>query len=96
MAYRQAILATAEKAKDYLQDTDRDGFDCVTMAHTHMIGDSKRGYVRLLEQGAFANVDKMNYMDGKLTKPQKEGFAVICQDKYGNLIENKTKIISLN
>ena len=35
-------------------------------------------------------------MDGKLTKPQKEGFAIICQDKYGNLIDSKTKVISLN
>lgn len=35
-------------------------------------------------------------MDGKLTKPQKEGFAIICQDKDGNLIDSKTKVISLN
>ena len=35
-------------------------------------------------------------MDGKLTKPQKEGFAIICQDKDGNLIYSKTKVISLN
>lgn len=96
LAYRQGILATAEKAKDYLQDTDREDFDCVCMAHTHMVGDSKRGYIRLLEQGAFANVDKMNYMDGKLSKPQKQGFAIVCQDKDGNLINDKTKVLSLN
>ena len=35
-------------------------------------------------------------MDGKLTKPQKEGFAIICQDKDGNLIGGKTKVISSN
>lgn len=35
-------------------------------------------------------------MDGKLAKPQKEGFAIICQDKEGNLIDGKTKVISLN
>lgn len=35
-------------------------------------------------------------MDGRLTKPQKEGFAVICQDKDGNLTDAKTKVISLN
>lgn len=96
LAYRQGMLATADKAKDYLQDTDKDGFDCVVMAHTHSIGDSKKGYVRLLEQGAFAYVDKMDYMDGRLTKPQKEGFAIICQDKDGNLIQDKTKVICLN
>lgn len=96
LAYRQNILATCDKAKDYLQDTDREGFDCVCMAHTHSVGDSKKGYVRLLEQGAFARVDEMNYMDGKLTKPQKEGFAIICQDKDGNLLQDKTKVIVLN
>ena len=31
-------------------------------------------------------------MDGKLTKPQKEGFAIICQDKEGNLINNVYKV----
>jgi len=91
-----AVSVGAEKAKEYLHDTDKDGFDCVCMAHTHMIGDSKRGFVRLLESGAFSDVEKMNYMDGRLTKPQKEGFAIICQDKNGNLINGKTKIISLN
>ena len=35
-------------------------------------------------------------MDGKLAKPQKEGFAIICQDKERNLIDGKTKVISLN
>lgn len=96
LAYRQGLLATADKAKDYLQDTDKETFDCVVMAHTHMTGDAPRGYIRLIEQGAFADVEKMNYMDGKLTKPQKEGFAIICQDKEGNLIQDKTKVIVLN
>jgi predicted phosphodiesterase len=96
LAFRQGILSTVDKAKDYLQDTDRENFDCVVMAHTHSVGDTKKGYIKLLEQGAFADVKAMNYMDGKLTKPQKEGFAIICQDKDGNLIETKTKVICLN
>lgn len=96
LAYRQGCLATAEKAKDYLQDVDSESFDCVVMAHTHQIGDTERGRIRLLEQGAFADVGKMNYMDGKLAKPQKKGFAFICQDTDGNLIGDKTKVISLN
>lgn len=96
LAYRQGMLATADKAKDYLQDRYKEPFDCVCMAHTHSVGDSMKGYIRLLEQGAFSDVDKMNYMDGKLTKPQKKGFAVICQDKNGELVQNKTKIITLN
>lgn len=96
LAYKQGLLSTAEKAKDYLQDKYEEPFDCVVMAHTHSVGDAVRGYIRLIEQGAFADVDKMNYMDGKLTKPQKEGFAIICQDANGNLIQNKTKVITLN
>ena len=96
LAYRSGLLATADKAKDYLQDVDRDSFDCVVMAHTHAVGDSEKGYIRLLEQGAFADVTKMNYMDGRLTKPQKMGFAIICQDLDGNLIKDKTKVVVLD
>lgn len=96
LAYRQGILSTADKAKAYLQDKYKEPFDCVVMAHTHSVGDSTKGYIRLLEQGAFADVEKMNYSDGKLTKPQKQGFAIICQNKEGELIQNKTKVIVLN
>jgi len=95
LAFRSGILATANKAKDYLQDTDKESFDCVVMAHTHSIGDSKCGYVRLFEQGAFANVAKMEYMDGKLSRPQQMGYALICQDKDGNLISDKSKVVAL-
>ena len=63
------------------------------MAHTHSVGDTKKGFIRLLEQGAFADVTKMNYMDGRLAKPQKEGFAIICQDKDGR--QNKSRCFKL-
>lgn len=96
LAYRSNILATADKAKDYLQDTDRESFDCVVMAHTHSVGDSEKGYIRLIEQGAFCNVDKMRYSDGRLQKPQKKGFAIIAQDKNGRLIKDKTKVVVLD
>lgn len=96
LAYRSNILATADKAKDYLQDTDKESFDCVVMAHTHSVGDSEKGYIRLIEQGAFCNVDKMRYSDGRLQKPQKKGFAIIVQDKNGSLIKDKTKVVVLD
>jgi predicted phosphodiesterase len=95
IAYRSAILATADRAKDYLQDTVKEQFDCVVLAHTHKIGYSKKGYITLFEQGAFADVTQMDYLDGKLASPQQAGFALICQDKDGNLIEEKSKIITL-
>lgn len=96
LAYRSGILSTADKAKDFLQDTDRESFDCVVMAHTHSVGDTTKGYVRLLEQGAFTNVKQMNYLDGKLTRPHKMGFAVICQNTNGNLIGSKSKVVVID
>lgn len=95
IAYRSAILATADRAKDYLQDTVKEQFDCVVLAHTHKIGYSKKGYITLFEQGAFADVTQMDYLDGRLTSPQQAGFVLICQDQDGNLIEEKSKIITL-
>jgi predicted phosphodiesterase len=92
LAYRQGMLATADKAKDYLQDTQKEPFDCVVMAHTHKVGDSTKGFIRLLEQGAFADVSKMVYADGRLLAPQKSGFAIICQDEEGNLLRDKSYV----
>ena len=93
LAYRSGILATADKAKDYLQDTDNESFDTVVMAHTHSVGDSKKGYIRLIEQGAFCDVNQMRYSDGKMQKPQKEGFCLICQNENGGIINEKSKVI---
>lgn len=95
LAYRQGTLATCEQAKNYLQDKYKDSFDCVCMAHTHAVGDTTKGFIRLFEQGACCDVDKMNYMDGKLSKPQKKGFALICQNENGELIQDKSKVIVL-
>lgn len=81
LAYRSNILATADKAKDYLQDTDRESFDCVVMAHTHSVGDSEKGYIRLIEQGAFCNVDKMRYSDGKLQNRRKKALQLLHKIK---------------
>lgn len=93
MAYSSGILATADRAKQYFQDTAETPFDCICMAHTHKIGDSMIGRIRLLEQGAFADVKQMNYMDGKLTPPQKAGYAVIVQDNTGSIIHEKSRVI---
>lgn len=95
LAYRSGMLATADKAKDYLQDTVKEPFDCVVMAHTHKVGYSKKGYIKLFEQGAFADVKKMDYVDGRLMAPQQSGFAFICQDEEGNLLHEKSRVIVL-
>lgn len=96
LAYRKNTLATCEMAMDYLHRTDREVFDCVVLGHTHTYGDTKKGYIRLLEQGACCQVEKLNYMDGKLTAPQKKGFVIICQNEKGEIINEKSKIIKLN
>lgn len=96
LAYRSGNLATAEKAKDYLQDKYSEPFDCVVMAHTHRVGDTMKGHIRLFEQGAFADVEKMDYLDGRLTAPQKSGYAIIYQDKDGNLVGDKSKVVVLS
>lgn len=95
LAYRSGMLATADKAKDYLQDTIKEPFDCVVMAHTHKVGYSKKGYIKLFEQGAFADVNKMDYVDGRLMAPQQSGFAYICQDEEGNLLHEKSRVVVL-
>jgi predicted phosphodiesterase len=96
LAYRQGTLSTCERAKVYLQEIDKDNFDCVVLGHTHKVGDTKKGFIRLFEQGSCARVEEMDYADGRLTDPQKKGFAIICQNEYGDLIENKSKVIILN
>jgi predicted phosphodiesterase len=96
LAYRQGTLSTCEQAMNYLHKTEREIFDTVVMAHTHAVGDTKKGFIRLFEQGACCDVAKMNYMDGRLSAPQKMGFAIICQNKDGDLIEDKSKVIVLN
>ena len=39
---------------------------------------------------------KTNYLDGKLTRPHKMGFAVICQNTNGDLIGSKSKVVVID
>ena len=50
----------------------------------------------IYEQGCCCETDKMKYSDGLLVNSQKEGYMIICLDKDGRLIEEKTKVITLN
>ena len=50
----------------------------------------------IYEQGCCCETYKMRYNDGQLINSQKEGFMYIALDKNGNLIEDKTKVITLN
>ena len=93
---RRSYNHGSEDSHRYVLRKIKDDLVPVRYRSEFTMGDSKKGFIRLLEQGSFADVDKMTYSDGRLTKPQKEGFAIICQDKYGCLIEDKTKVIVLN
>ena len=84
LAYKQGNLATCEKAMDYLHRTEIEPFDTVVMAHTHKVGETKKGFIMLYEQGTCSDVDKLHYMDGRLTDPQKQGFIYVCQNKDGS------------
>lgn len=96
IAYSSGNLKTCEKAMNYFHKTDTERFDTVVLGHTHKVGYYKMGNVHLYEQGCCCDTKALNYADGKLTAPQKQGFLYICQDKYGNLIEEKTKLHTLN
>lgn len=94
-AFSSAILKTAEKALYWFRNEGFD-IDAVVMAHTHRLGQYKIGKSMIYEQGACCNTADMVYSDGQLTNSQKQGFIYVCLDKEGHLIEDKTKLISLN
>ena len=93
-SYSSAMLKTAEKAVNYFLRTEKD-FDTVVLAHTHKLGQYIQGGIYMFEQGAACHVESMRYNDGKLTVPQQKGCLYLCQDKNGNLIFDKCKLIAL-
>lgn len=95
-ASSSGILKTTEKAMDFFHKTDKEVFSGIVMAHTHRLAQAKIGFINLYEQGACCDVSKMTYGDGKLFAPQKSGFIVVCLDNNGDIVETKTRLISLN
>lgn len=94
-AFASSPLKTAEKALYWFRNEGFD-FKALIMSHTHKIGSYAIGNSMIYEQGCCCETSKMRYTDGQLINSQKEGFIFICLDKDGNLIKEKTKIISLN
>ncbi len=88
-------MKTAEKALYWFRN-EGFNFNSLIMSHTHRTGSYKIGNTMIYEQGCCCETDKMKYSDGKLVNSQKEGFIIICLDKDGNIIENKTYIKTLN
>lgn len=94
LAYSSGMLKTTEKAVNFFYRTVKD-FDAIILAHTHKLGSFIQGGVYMFEQGACCHTELMNYNDGKLVYPQQKGFIYLCQDKDGNLIFDKTKLVTL-
>lgn len=95
LAFRQNPLSTSVKAYEYFIGKGMD-FDTIVMAHTHKLGFCKYSNYNLYEQGCCCELSKMNYMDMRLPKTeQTNGFMYIIQDANGNLVYEKTKLISI-
>ena len=88
-------MKTAEKALYWFRN-EGFVFGGLIMSHTHRCGSYKIGNTMIYEQGCCCETDKMRYNDGQLVNSQKEGYMIICLDKDGALIEDKTKVITLN
>ena len=88
-------MQTALRAIDWFNEQCYN-YDCLVMGHTHRIGYYRKGNVSGYEQGCCYDTSKISYTDGQLTDPQREGFLYILQDKDGNLIADKSKLIELN
>ena len=65
-------------------------------APIHRVGEYYIGNTRIIEQGAFSDVSKNNYNNGRLYNSQKEGFVYLCQDIMGKTIREKTELVALN
>ena len=92
-SFRGSTLGTVNKAFDYFVNRGED-FQSIIMAHTHKLGMTVVGERYLYEQGCCADLGHMDYMDMKLPKTgQVNGYMWIVQDKEGNLIYDKTKLI---
>lgn len=94
-AFSSGVLKTAEKAMYFFRNEGVQ-FTELVMAHTHRVGEYYIGNTRIIEQGAFSDVSKNNYNDGRLYNSQKEGFVYLCQDINGKTIREKTELVVLN
>lgn len=94
-AFASNPLKTAEKALYWFRN---EGFSlgALIMSHTHRVGSYKIGNTMIYEQGCCCETDRMKYNDGQLINSQKEGFMYIALDQNAHIIEDKTKIITLN
>lgn len=93
-AYSSGMLKTTEKAVNHFLRKNRN-FTSIVLAHTHKLGSYFQGNIQMFEQGCTCDLSKLDYADGQLTLPNQNGFIYVCQDSFGNIITDKTKLIKL-
>lgn len=93
--YSSGMLKTTEKAVDYFLRIDRT-FSGIVMGHTHKLGSFCQANIKMYEQGCLCDLNKLDYSNGKLIIPNQNGFMYICLDNDGNIIDDKTKLVSVD
>lgn len=95
LTYSASMMKTTEKAVTYFTRAlkHRD-FTAIVLAHTHKIGFYKVGDILMYEQGCCCKLDDLDYANGKLTDPQQNGYIYVCLDAKGNILEDKTRLIT--
>lgn len=93
--YSSGMLKTTEKAVNYFLRVDRT-FTGIVMGHTHKIGSFTQGGIKMYEQGCVCDLNKLDYNNGKLIIPNQNGFMYIALNSNGDIIDSKTRIITLD
>jgi len=94
LSYSSSMMKTTEKAVTYFSRTENRTFTAIVMAHTHKVGFFKLGNIKMYEQGCCCKIDMLDYANGKLQDPQQNGYMYISLNKDGDIIEDKTKLIT--
>lgn len=94
LAYSSPMMKTAEKAVTYFTRSAERTFTALVMAHTHKVGFYKVGDISMYEQGCLCNLDQIDYANGKLQDPQQNGYVFLSLNRDGNIIEEKSRLIT--
>lgn len=93
-AYKSGILSTTEKSYLYFLQQGQQIFDCIVIAHTHASGISRYKDTYLIEGGSFCEEPEYA-QEGRLMKPQSQGYLYLIQDNQGRFIYSDSKLIML-
>ncbi|MDU1127869.1 MULTISPECIES: metallophosphoesterase [Bacillota] len=94
LSYSSGMLKTTEKAVNFFLRENRE-FNSICLGHTHKLGSYVQGGIKMYEQGCTCDLTKLDYNNGKLILPGQNGYIYICQDLNGDIIDDKTKLVTL-